>query len=88
MLCFVNVGVLTTSTVLSKYHSVVTGTAQQQGDRNHFTVKPNNLLFTASETQAGHWMSDGDAWVLINSAAGEETDGPKENRPRELERSL
>lgn len=33
------------------------------------SLKPNMLLFSTSETQAGHCMSDGDPLVLINSVA-------------------
>lgn len=41
------------------------------------SMKPNNLLFTTGETQAGHCMSDGDPWVLINSGAEAETERAK-----------
>lgn len=41
-------------------------------------LKPNNLLFTTGETEAGYCMSDGDPWVLINSVAEAETERAKE----------
>lgn len=41
------------------------------------SLKPNNLLFTTGETQAGHCMSDQDPWVLINSVAEAETERAK-----------
>lgn len=41
------------------------------------SLKPNNLLFTTGETQAGHCMSDGDPWVLINGAAEANTESKR-----------
>lgn len=35
----------------------------------NFSLKPNNLLFSAGETQAGRCVSDRNPWVLINSVA-------------------
>lgn len=46
------------------------------------SLRPNKLLFTTGETQAGHCMSDEDPWVLINSEADTERAKEKIERVR------
>lgn len=48
--------------------------------RKPLSPKPNNLLFSAGETQAGHCMSDGYPWVLINSVAEADPASKRKNR--------